>query len=303
MRLHVVGHEAPDDDPAACDDGCGRLEIEPGLDGSHALLEIDDAASAEIWAWLTGRGVEGDQTRVDRWNEDPARAIRCGRPLARHFGQLVVAETAAARPGGRFDPDVVAPAHCARICIERGETTVARAGVDVSPICSGVFCSMPGPSSPERKVQMCSSSSDILAVDLRERRIARARGGPPVRRPVGRLLRFLCRHERAGWRVLHYTVGHEREGEFDGDRERERAGNARRHPPRFVCGETQRGEQREECEAGRHQHAREERPIVETRFPKRPGERGSEERHGQQRARRPPSRKQHADGDVTDTTH
>ena len=95
---------SPHDDPIACDNGCGRLEIEPRLDGSHALLEIDDAASAEIRARLTGRGVEGDQTRVDRWNEDPARAIRGGRPLARRVRQLVVAETAAARPGGRFDP-------------------------------------------------------------------------------------------------------------------------------------------------------------------------------------------------------
>ena len=102
---------------------------------------------------------------------------------------------------------------------------------------------------------------------------------------------------------MHYTVGHEREGDFDGDRERERAGNARRHPAQFVCGETQGGEQREECEAGRQQHAREERPIVETRFPKSPGERGSEERHGQQRARRAPSRKQHADDHVADATH
>ena len=169
MSLHVIGHEAPDDDPTACDDGCGRLEIEPRLDWSHALLEIDDAAPAEIRARLAGRGVERDQTRVDRWNEDPARAIRGGRPVARRVRQLVVAETAAARPGGRFDPDVVAPAHCARICIESREMPVARAGVDVVADLQRRVLLRARAVVARAKGPDVFQLSDILAIDLRER--------------------------------------------------------------------------------------------------------------------------------------
>jgi hypothetical protein len=41
------------------------LEVESGFDLPHALLQIDDAAAAEIGARLAGLGIQFKQTRVN----------------------------------------------------------------------------------------------------------------------------------------------------------------------------------------------------------------------------------------------
>ena len=61
----VVDHPTANDDVVARDQWRRALEVESGFDLPHALLQIDDAAAAEIGARLAGLGIQFKQTRVN----------------------------------------------------------------------------------------------------------------------------------------------------------------------------------------------------------------------------------------------
>jgi hypothetical protein len=198
VRAVVVGDRGAGDDQSV-DHGRRRGELVLLLIGRsivQSLSEVDASRGAEVRAGTSGAGIEGDELRVDRAEVDPPPTFcvgRCGRiDPGGHAAICVVAPVAAdvdlgivrpaLAPGDRIERDdategcgeIQRPVHHER---RRLEVRIALHVESRSLHFTRAIC----PGDGER--------GDVVARDLRQRRIARVVRVASVRAPLpaGRL--------------------------------------------------------------------------------------------------------------------